>query len=158
MKKRVNIGSQAGETPKKVQTFTFDSAPSSIPAATPQTGRDVGGSPLKGVLAASKYGDTSNITTSLYGSPLQTMSTVPPARPKTSRGSSNPSPDEFFDYVVPSSPENKRAVDSAIVPIHRDDNYYESIFDKIEKRKGKEFMLMAKGLIFLFHTLLEKDA
>ena len=74
MKKRVNIGSQAGETPKKVQTFTFDSVPSSIPAATPQ--RDATGSTLKGVLAASnyKYGDTKSAPTSLYGSPTEIKS------------------------------------------------------------------------------------
>ena len=155
MKKRVNIGSQAGETPKKVQTFTFDSVPSSIPAATPQ--RDATGSTLKGVLAASKYGDTKSAPTSLYGSPTEIKSSVPPARPKTSRGSSNPSPDQFFDYVVPSSPENKRAIDDAIVPIHIDDNYYQKIFDDIEKRRGKESMLMAKALISLFHKILEKD-
>ena len=155
MKKRVNIGSQAGETPKKVQTFTFDSVPSSIPAATPQ--RDAG-STLKGVLAASKYGDINSTTTTMYGSPTEIKSSVPPARPKTSRGSSNPSPDQFFDYVVPSSPENKRAIDAAIVPIHIDDNYYQSIFDGIEKRRGKESMLMAKALILLFHKILEKDS
>jgi len=156
MKKRVNIGSQSGETPKKVQTFTFDSVPSSIPAATPQ--RDANGSTLKGVLVASKYGDANSAIMSSYGSPMETKSSVPPARPKTSRGSSNPSPDQFFDYVVPSSPENKRAVDAAIIPMHFDDNYYANVFHEIEKRKGKESMLMAKALILLFHKILEQDS
>ena len=91
--RKVQIGNTKGETPRKEQFFNQEDAPDSIESATPE--RATEGIPMKGVLKFSALPEEQEVD--MYASP-QASST----RPTTSRGKSRPSPDEFFDYVVPS--------------------------------------------------------
>jgi len=105
--RRVNIGSVKGETPKKGIFFYLDDVPSNIEIATPE--RD-GALPQKGALrAVSKFIDTV-ATEAKFSSPEKPA--TPPSsnvRPTTSRGKARPSPEEMFDYVVPSPDRRDRS-------------------------------------------------
>lgn len=97
--RRVHMGNFS-ETPRKVLTYNNNDPSNCIIAATPTRKDDK--QPLKSSMqwkssssssvdddADSEYeGDTTSANTS--------------SRPKTSRGTSHPSPDAFFDYVIPS--------------------------------------------------------
>lgn len=111
-KKRINIGAQ-GQTPKKQISYSIYDAPSQVPKATPQRGYN---EPPKSALAASsKVKSTSEDGLDGHfdanGSPIGNKYDAPviSKRPKTSRGKSCPSPDEFYDYVIPSP--NKISMD-----------------------------------------------
>ena len=86
-----------GLTPKKVQTYNKEEPSSYVPLATPErTSSFLSDNSLKSSLRSSFEAKQT----------LSPASSVPvPAadsRPKTSRGTSRPSPDEFASYVVPS--------------------------------------------------------
>jgi len=108
MARRVNIGAEKGETPKKGIFFYRDDIPSNIEIATPE--RD-GMLPQKGALRlVSKFVD-SVTTDAVYSSPQKSVTpTCAAGRPTTSRGKARPSPEEMFDYVVP-SPDRRSHLD-----------------------------------------------
>ena len=109
MTRRVNIGAEKGETPKKGIFFYRDDIPSNIEIATPE--RD-GVLPQKGALRlVSKFVDSVTTEAGVYSSPEKSVTpTCAAGRPTTSRGKARPSPEEMFDYVVP-SPDRRSHLD-----------------------------------------------
>jgi len=96
--RRVQIGTVKGETPRKMTYFSKLDAPNAVESATPERQDQL---PLKGALKFSAFDeDEDDSEPDPYGSPEVT------SRPTTSRGKARPSPDDFFDYVVP-SPEKQ---------------------------------------------------
>jgi hypothetical protein len=85
MARRVQIGAASGQTPKKVTEYRRDDPSSYVPLATPSRQQ------MMGTTAA-------NLKSSLRSMTDDDNN----GRPKTSRGSRNPPPDDFFSYVVPS--------------------------------------------------------
>ena len=107
--RRVQIGSAKGETPRKLTFFNRLDEPSKIEMATPE--RD-GVMPVKGALKlTSKFVETVS-QEAVFSSPNKSpvVRAGAPNRPTTSRGKARPSPEEFFDYVVP-SPDRNAALD-----------------------------------------------
>ncbi len=98
----MQIGTMKGETPRKETYFYKEDAPDSMESATPER---ADGPVPKGALkyfnSLSEADEEEEVDP--YSSPPQDL------RPTTSRGKSHPSPDEFFDYVVP-SPEKDRGL------------------------------------------------
>lgn len=122
--KRVNVGAE-GSTP--IKTFEYFS---NIPvAAAPnhfnfaQTAPAISSSMIRNTInsaGASKSGSKTNpFSNGKFNSRLnpeiETEIISPGGRPKTSRGKSHPSPDEFFDYVVPSPPPAKHGTDRLVL-------------------------------------------
>jgi len=132
--KRVNVGDE-GHTP--IKTFQYFS---NIPiAAAPNKAQFT-----QSASAISKHSKLSTIheflpppppenhsrersssaesSVKIYPEEKSTDLPSPSGRPKTSRGKSHPSPDEFFDYVVPSPPpgKNKSSKQAAVIGLdHR---------------------------------------
>lgn len=95
--KHVNVG-QEGSTPKKF--FHFDK---SFP-------------PSRSILPDKI--STTNSTTAKLKKPLQSPAApqkFSPSRPTTSRGKSHPSPDEFYDYVIPSPEPSCRGTERVVL-------------------------------------------
>lgn len=90
--RRVDVGVE-GQTPKKFFHYNLGEAPSqTFPASLPSP--------------TSSNENVDDINVPKF-SPVRNASEVPD-RPKTSRGKAHPSPDEFFDYVVPSPQQEKQ--------------------------------------------------
>lgn len=87
-------------TPKKTFLYNQSDPANFVKAATPTRIDDI--LPLKSSLWRSSTSDSTNMEKVEGGS-----------RPKTSRGTSHPSPDAFFDYVIP-SPVSKLNGDSDV--------------------------------------------
>lgn len=69
----------------------------------------------RNINATSSSSSSSILTNSnIYSSPSSSSATASASRPKTGRGKSRPSPDEFFDYVVP-SPDHGEIKSSRLV-------------------------------------------
>jgi hypothetical protein len=103
--RRVSLGQVKGETPRKVYYFNKNDAPSEVEKATPQRGAFFNeNEPLK---SAIKEDSMERIVEASENDPFQS----PPLtdRPTTSRGKARPSPEEFFDYVVPSPDHDSNA-------------------------------------------------
>jgi hypothetical protein len=86
------------ETPRKVFTYNNNDPSNCVIAATP-TRKDEK-QPLKSSLQWRSSSSIDDDADSDYDGDITSANTS--SRPKTSRGTSHPSPDAFFDYVVPS--------------------------------------------------------
>lgn len=110
-KRSINLG-KSGETPKKQLIYSIHEAPNTVQQATPLRGSNNNGAIPRGVLAAtSKIPPTVETNPDPYSSPTGTSKDIGRVyeRPKTSRGKSCPSPDEFYDYVIPSPSKGSEA-------------------------------------------------
>ena len=109
--RRVKVGNFS-ETPRKVFTYNESDPSNYVKAATP-TRRD-SAQPLKSNLlwksSSSAIDDDVDVDYEVEG-----LSSANYSRPKTSRGTSHPSPDDFFDYVIP-SPLSKHSNDFDLQP------------------------------------------
>lgn len=96
--RRVQIGSLS-ETPRKIFTYNETDPSNCVEAATPS--RKDHSQPLKSNMnwrsSSSTIDDDVEDDIEMEG-----PSSTSYSRPKTSRGTSHPSPDDFFDYVIPS--------------------------------------------------------
>jgi hypothetical protein len=93
MKKNVFIGEE-GHTPLKIQVFNNELAPSGISIATPERLHTT--LPERSNLVKA-------VTPSYFNCSPETKATsIDSTRPKTSRGKSHPSPDDFANYVTTS--------------------------------------------------------
>lgn len=96
--RRVHIGN-ISETPRKIFTYNNNDPSNCVIAATPTRKDDK--QPLKSSMQwKSSSSSIDDDADSDYEG--DTTSTNMSSRPKTSRGTSHPSPDAFFDYVIPS--------------------------------------------------------
>jgi hypothetical protein len=122
--KKVNVGSQ-GETP--IKTFEYygnipvAAAPnkaqfsSTVPALSKVSHISASNEfmpPPPGPSSVSSARSASSAENFMQVYPEMTEVPSPNSRPKTSRGVSHPSPDEFFDYIVPSPPLKGKSIRS----------------------------------------------
>ena len=115
MERRVQIGN-ISETPRKVFTYNQTDPSSYVVAATPSR-KDRSAQQLKSIWKnhsselddGHDLGEHSSSTEEGF------------SRPKTSRGTSHPSPDDFFDYVIP-SPLSKHGIESSFISMDEGDN------------------------------------
>lgn len=112
--KKVNVGHE-GSTP--IKTFEFYS---NIPvAAAPNqasfaaTAPAISSSTIRQTISSAGASRNNPFSNGKFATnpEIETEIISPGGRPKTSRGKSHPSPDEFFDYVVPSPPPAKHTTD-----------------------------------------------
>jgi hypothetical protein len=104
-KKTVNVG-VAGQTPKKIITFSERKVDVGTDGQTPKKyfHYDRFAAPKSSPVNKSNANvDDDDIQRFSPRGPMES----PSDRPKTSRGKAHPSPDEFFDYVVPSPVQAK---------------------------------------------------
>lgn len=88
------------ETPRKVFTYNNNDPSNCVIAATPTRKDDK--QPLKSSMQwkSSSSSSVDDDADSEYDGDITSANTS--SRPKTSRGTSHPSPDAFFDYIIPS--------------------------------------------------------
>lgn len=116
--KHVNVGNP-GETPKKVMN---ENSPRLFHQESP-------GMPQSTA--------TSNLNSAVYRS---TDSSSSSSRPKTSRGKSHPSPDEFYNYVVP-SPDTGRVKSSRLVINHKEERETENEAETSSDERNNGFRM-----------------
>jgi len=143
MSRRVQLGSKSGLTPKKIQTYNKEEPSSYVPLATPDrpinfTNNNNNGNSLKSSLRSSFE--------MKQAFPLASSVSVDDNRPKTSRGTSRPSPDEFASYVVP-SPNRDDPYAGTTSEDHRQSSRLQVHGNNIESERRALFT----------HTLSEKD-
>ena len=129
--RRVQLGSLS-ETPRKVITYNEADPSNCVIAATPS--RKDHSQPLKSNLHWSS--SSSAIDDEVDGDlDRERPSSASYSRPKTSRGTSHPSPDDFFDYVIPSPVSKHGKIDLTV-----------SSFLNLEKEKSDNNSLRSKTL------------
>ena len=142
--RRVQLA-KSGLTPKKVQTFNKEEPSSYVPLATPTrsldfTSNNNNGNSLKSSLRNIDAKQT------VPPAPVPTSADISYSRPKTSRGTSRPSPDEFASYVVPSpNRDDPYAVTTAVD--HSQSSRIQVHGNSIDKERRALFT----------HVLSEKD-
>lgn len=120
LKKKVNVGKE-GETPKKYFQFERDTKvydPFSNLSNIQEDDREEGAvESADNPATADCAADNAEEPTSAAEF-LRQLAADSNDRPKTSRGKSHPSPDEFFNYIVPSPESNRRGGRSRLVIDH----------------------------------------
>ena len=98
MSRHVQLGSRSGLTPKKVQSYNKEDPSSYVPLATPDRSINFTNNNNGNSLKSSLRSSFEMKQAFSHAAPVSEDN----SRPKTSRGTSRPSPDEFASYVVPS--------------------------------------------------------
>eukprot|EP01033_Poteriospumella_lacustris_P006554 gene6553-4725_t len=121
LKKKVNVGKE-GETPKKYFQFDRDTKvydPFSNLSNIQEDDREEGAVDATEMPATSDNSEASQFEEPTSAAEfLRQLAADSSDRPKTSRGKSHPSPDEFFNYIVPSPESNRRGGRSRMVIDH----------------------------------------
>lgn len=102
MSRRVQLA-KPGLTPKKVQMYNKEEPSSYVPLATPTRSLDFTNNNNNGNSLKSSLRSNLEVKQTIPApAPVSADIHITYSRPKTSRGTSRPSPDEFTSYVVPS--------------------------------------------------------
>lgn len=145
-KKRVNVGIE-GETPKKVFSIdrnypskAFDAMAHIMESSVDDESDEVTDQSSQPDSEAQDAEDDDNEENNEQSAAefLRQLATENNSfeRPKTSRGKSHPSPDEFFNYVVPSPEANRRGGRSRLV-LEKDDASQSQVDDAVSTTSSK---------------------